>query len=398
MASPLKSSYDVVIAGAGPAGSSTAIRLAESGLSVLLVEKKKFPREKLCGEFISPECLPHFHELGILPAITQAKGTDLHETVFYARNGKGVSVKSEWFGNAGSQALGLSRAEMDSLLLEKARSCGVDVCEDTGIAGLVMEDARVIGVELKNTLLGAISVSARLAIDATGRTRSLSRRFERPALSKSPAKFVAFKTHLRGARIVDGSCEIYAYRGGYGGCNRVENDLVNLCFIAAASDTKNLGSDAERVMREVVFTNARAAEAMKNAEVVKPWLAVPIERFGRGELVPANGLISVGDAAAFIDPFTGSGILLALESAKIAASVVEENLNKDFDRLSAAYKKRYAEVFDKRLRVCSMLRHAAFVPFWAEATIAFLGMSVGLRRRIARATRFESEPPAVAGG
>jgi len=119
-------------------------------------------------------------------------------------------------------------------------------------------------------------------------------------------------------------------------------------------------------------------------------------RSGRGELVPANGLISVGDAAAFIDPFTGSGILLALESAKIAASVVADNLNLDFERLSAAYKKRYAEVFDKRLRVCSMLRHAAFVPFWAEATIAVLGMSVRLRRRIARATRFESEPPAVA--
>ena len=382
-------SFDIAIVGGGPAGSSAAIRLATAGLSVLLVEQKKFPREKLCGEFISPECLVHFGELGVMPEIAAAGGTDLRETVFFGRNGKGVAVRSEWFGNADSMALGLSRAEMDLRLLNRARETGVDVREETVVTGLIIENEKVVGIKLKDKSGTESSISAKLTIDATGRTRSLARRVKKPTEEKTPAKFVAFKTHLRGAHVAEGVCEIYAHHGGYGGCNRVEDNLYNLCFIASANDTKRLGSDATRVMREVVFTNKRAAEAMKNAVVAKPWLAVPIERFGRGSLVPATGLLTVGDAAAFIDPFTGSGMLLALESAKIASAAVVNNFGDafDFHKIADEYRRNYATAFDTRLRVCSMLRHAAFIPFLAEATIALLGISTNFRRRIARATR-----------
>ena len=386
----LPTKFDVAIVGAGPAGSSLAIRLASADLRVLLVEQKKFPREKLCGEFISPECRNHFEEIGVLPVMTTAGGTNLAETMFFARNGRSVAVQSEWFANAGSLALGLSRAEMDELLMNRARESGVDVREETAASGLLFDKERVIGLTLKGKNTDVYPVSAEITIDATGRTRSLARRFEKAGSAKKAAKFVAFKTHLRGAAVKSGACEIYAYRGGYGGCNRVENNLYNLCFIASSDDTKRLGSDAERVLRDVVFTNRRAAEAMRNAEVVKPWLAVPIERFGRGELVPAEGFLTAGDAAAFIDPFTGSGILMSLESAKIAAAAIIDSVG-DFDSLAANYRKNYAAAFDARLRFCSMLRHAAFVPFLAEATISLLALSAGLRRRIARSTRFSAE-------
>lgn len=381
--------YDVAIVGAGPAGSGAAISMANAGLRVLLVEQKKFPREKLCGEFISPECLVHFAELGVMPEISAAGGTDLRETVFFARNGKSVAVESSWFGDSDSLALGLSRAEMDLRLMERARAVGVDICDETSASGLLIDDDKVVGIKLKSKIGEETDVLANITIDATGRTRALARRFEKNTESKSPANFVAFKTHLRGARIAAGACEIYVYRGGYGGCNRVENDLYNLCFIASAADTKRLGSDAERVMREVVFTNKRAAEAMKDATVAKPWLAVPIERFGRGELVPAPGLITVGDAAAFIDPFTGSGMLLALESGKIAAAAIADgfSVGTDFQSVVEKYRHNYSATFDHRLRVCSLLRHAAFVPFLAESTISLLSLSTSLRRAVARSTR-----------
>lgn len=387
----LREKYDVAIVGGGPAGSSVAIRLANAGLSVLLVEQKRFPREKLCGEFISPECLVHFAELGVMQQISAVGGTDLSETVFFARSGKGVSIESSWFGSADTLALGLSRSEMDLKLLERAGTCGAEVRQETAAAGLLFEDEKVVGIKLKDKNGLDINVSARLTIDATGRTRSLARRFDKETV-KRPAEFVAFKTHLRGARVAAGACEIYAYRGGYGGCNRVENDLYNLCFIASTKDTKRLGSDAERVMREIVFTNRRAAEAMKDASVAKPWLAVPIQSFGRGTLVPAVGLITIGDAAAFIDPFTGSGMLLALESAKIAAgAVVSQFCNStEFHALSAEYRRNYSAAFDRRLRVCSLLRHAAFIPFLAESVISVLSLSTPLRRRLARATRLDA--------
>ncbi len=390
--SDLIEKFDVAIVGAGPAGSSAAIRLAKAGLSVLLVEQKRFPRDKLCGEFISPECLTHFDELGVMPAIKNAAGTDITKTVFFASNGKGVTIPSEWFGKTGSLALGLSRAEMDAQLLEQARIAGVNIREETNAAGLMIQNQRVVGINLRDRHGSEKEVGATFTIDATGRTRSLARRVENLTFEKAPARFVAFKTHLRGAGIGDNSCEIYSYRGGYGGCNRVEGDLYNLCFIASSDDTKRLGSNAESVMREVVFTNRRAKEAMRKADIAKPWLAVPIERFGRGDLVPANGLITVGDAAAFIDPFTGSGILLALESSKIASVAVVKAIKnrQEFDEFAVEYRINYAAAFDRRLSVCSMLRYAAFIPFLGDATIALLSLSVGLRRRVARATRFNA--------
>lgn len=387
-----RSNYDISITGAGPAGSSLAIRLANAGFSVVLIEQKKFPREKLCGEFISPECLAHFKELGVMDRMIEAGGTDLHETIFFGRNGKGVPVKSEWFGDFGSTALGLSRAEMDLKLLERAKTCGVTVLDDTSVTGLILERRRVIGLKVKDKFHTQIELFSKLNVDATGRTRALVRRLEKKTGNREAADLVAFKTHLRGAKTKTGACEIYVYRGGYGGCNRVEDDLYNLCFIATATDTKRLGSDAERVMREVVFSNKRAAAAMSEATVAKAWLAVPIERFGRGELVPAEGLITVGDAAAFIDPFTGSGMLLALESGKIAASSISKTFSNgfSFEDLATDYKRNYSAAFDRRLRACSILRHAAFSPTLAETTISILKLSENIRRRVARSTRFNA--------
>src|SRR2546426_6400348 len=163
------SDYDVIIAGGGPAGASAAIHLAARGARVLLAEQKKFPREKLCGEFISPECALHFERLGVIDRMLAAGPARLNETVFYARTGKSVCVPSAWFGANGS-ALGLSRAEMDERLLRRAGEAGVTVLEDAPVADLLFENAEVRGVRLKSPG-NQISYRAPVTLDATGRAR-----------------------------------------------------------------------------------------------------------------------------------------------------------------------------------------------------------------------------------
>jgi flavin-dependent dehydrogenase len=384
--------YDVIIAGGGPAGASAAIHLAQGGARVLLAEQKKFPRAKLCGEFISPECTPHFERLGVAGQMFAANPAKLTETVFYSRQGKSVSVPSAWFGAHGV-ALGLSRAEMDERLLRRASAAGAEVLEDAHVVNLLLAKDRVEGLTIKYAGSEA-GYRAPVTIDATGRTRALARRFGKSQnqTKSHRATLVAFKAHLLNARVAPGACEIYFYRGGYGGLSSIENGLSNLCFIASAPAVRECGPDAERVMRAVVCQNRRAAYALEQARACTPWLAVSLEGFGRHKVTPASGLLSIGDAASFIDPFTGSGMLMALESGELAAGVISDHLpairlGAGVVDLEARYRAAYKTRFHSRLRVCSMIRRAAFVPGLAQMAIRVFGTSDHLRRRLSRATR-----------
>jgi len=370
--------FDVIIAGAGPAGASAAIHLARHDLRVLLVEQKKFPRPKLCGEFISPECQKHFENLGVAEAMHNSAPSALAETVFYSTRGHHVSIPSTWFG--GTAALGLSRAVMDDVLLRHAQACGVHVIENATINEPIVDDKTVRGIRLKEN-----EYFAPLTIDATGRARILSKKLN-PDEPKSKRKLIAFKAHLRNTCVAANACEIYFYPEGYGGLSTIEGDISNLCFIISAEQVKRHHSNPDGIVREVIMKNQRAAFTLANAELESEWLSASWERFGRRQPNPANGLIAIGDAAAFIDPFTGSGMLMAFESGELAANVIVRHRDK-LPHIGTAYSEAYVQKFDSRLRISGWLRRAAFKPRLAGLGIAICGASKHFSSRIARATR-----------
>jgi flavin-dependent dehydrogenase len=381
----MKDRYDVIIAGAGPAGSSAAIHLATRGLSVSLVEQKKFPRPKLCGEFISPECQDHFEKLGVTRSIICTDPASITETVFYSSRGHQVTVPSTWFG--GRMALGLSRAVMDEVLLRRAAAVGVDVIEGATVIGPRTNTDSVHGLKIK-TGTEEIEFEAPLTIDATGRARILARRLNHSQKQKQKPKLIAFKAHLQNTRVAPGACEIYFYRGGYGGLSSIESGESNLCFIISAEQVKRCNSDPERVMREMVMKNPRAAHTLRSAVTSSEWLSASWESFGRQSPAPAKGLLAIGDAAAFIDPFTGSGMLMALESGELAAEVILRYCDQlETPSLPADYTSAYNEKFYSRLRICSLLRRAAFRPRLTEWGVTIFGASERFRNRVARATR-----------
>jgi flavin-dependent dehydrogenase len=238
-----------------------------------------------------------------------------------------------------------------------------------------------------------------LTIDATGRARTLARMAERICSIRARsqrAPMVAFKAHLKDTRVSPGVCEIYSYRGGYGGLNSIENGLSNLCFIANSRDVRACRSDADRVMREIVCQNQRASFTLANARVTTDWLAVSLEGFGRRSAAPVDGLLTIGDAASFIDPFTGSGMLMALESGELAAGIISQDLPRLHDAartrvLAKTYTESYEQQFNSRLRLCSLFRRAAFMPGMADVAIRFFGASDTLRRHVSRATRSRTE-------
>jgi menaquinone-9 beta-reductase len=384
-------SYDAIIVGAGPAGVSTSIYLSQAGFNkILLIEQKKFSREKLCGEFISPECLAHFDKLGVLEKI-KTNATNITETILYSRNGSSVVIPSNWFGTG--SAVGLSRSEMDSRLLERAREVGIEVMEETHVTGLVTEAGQVRGVTCRGN---SSEYKAPVTVDATGRGRVLSKYLERLVniKHKKRAKLIAFKAHLENTRGAKNCCELYFYKGGYGGLSPIENGLSNLCYIVPAEVVKRYGSNAEEIMHGVVTSNKRALETLSKAHACSKWLSVAIDSFGSQDPAPIDGLISVGDAAAFVDPFTGSGILMALDNAELAAKLIASHLRTSNEALALSllrneYKYHYARSFNGRLRLGALLRKIAFGPhITVELAARMLNISLRARYKVVKATRY----------
>jgi menaquinone-9 beta-reductase len=374
----------IAIVGAGPAGSTLAIRLAQRGFETVLIEREKFPRHKLCGEFISPECLRHFRDVGVLDKIMSAGGDHIYETRFFEKGGRSVAVPSEWFGQ-GEFALSLSRAEMDHRLLERARECGAKILEGTTVAEIDLKDGSVTKLIAKRDDGTSLEIEADLFVDATGRSGSLARLTHEHRVP-TKALFIGFKAHVAGADLPKGMCEIYSFPGGYAGLSNVENDRANLCFLLRSEFVRGFSNNADEIVKEVVCKNARAGRTLRDQKAAAPWLAVSVNGFGTKDLVACRNVFTVGDAAAFIDPFTGSGMLMAMESAELLANTIAAN-NDSTTAIAAEYVSNYQRKFRTRLRVCSALRRTAFMPGFASAIVMSLNLSKTLRRSLTRATR-----------
>jgi flavin-dependent dehydrogenase len=378
----------IAIAGAGPAGSSLAIRLAQKGFETVLIERERFPRQKLCGEFISPECLVHFQELGVLDPMLSAGGDRIYETRFFETRGRSITVPTRWFGG-GNFALSLSRAEMDHRLLERAREVGVEVLEGTAITGLECENGSIVKMKARSADRDELYLGADIFIDATGRARVLAKLAAKQDYGRSPMStrpaIVGFKAHMTNAELPKRLCEIYSFAGGYAGLSNIEDGLANLCFLIKAETARTTG-DADEIVQRLVFRNERARQMLRNASATESWLAVSVDGFGTKDPAPAANLFTVGDAAAFIDPFTGSGMVMALESASVLANVLATNCGTP-ETIAADYLLNYRKKFSKRLGICSVLRRTAFMPNFATVAVALLGVSSRARQALAQRTR-----------
>ena len=375
--------FDVIIVGAGPAGTSLAIRLASKGMNIALIEKDKFPRHKLCGEFISPECIEHFRELDIDSTLLTSGGDRITETVFFAEQGESVSVPSDWFEPGAGGALGLSRAKMDEILMDNAKALGVAVFENSTLADVNFRQDKLERVTVRQGS-DELTFSSKIFVDATGRSRILSNLVT--GQKKRPSKWVAYKSHFTDVKLDPGVCEIYFFEGGYGGLSYVENGRSNHCFLIRSEVARKYGPRAEDVFESVVLRNSRASEAFQDATREFEWLAVAIDRFGIGSIRPASNVFAIGDSAAFIDPFTGSGMLLAFQSARLFANVAS-NEGPEPDKIAIRYRHEYQSLVRSRLRICGLMRKVSFSPFYANLVIQTLKRARPLREIIAKATR-----------
>lgn len=398
--------YDAIIIGAGPAGSTAAIKLAQSGYRILLLEKSRFPREKLCGEFITPECLNVFDRLGVRQQILDAGAQTIRRWTLFAPDGRGLDVPMEWIADGHPHAVGLSRAMMDLVLLERARELGVEIREGFHVSPRLYRDGSLNIIEGKANNAPIEQFAAPLVIDASGRNGVFSNQIQQIDQTNRPAnqsagkqevsrlegsRVFGCKVHLRKVEGLRGRGELFFFRDGYGGMSEVEGDRVNLCFLTTEATLLAAKGDRQRLLDLTLRSNAAAHSRLENAEIDGEWLGTGPITYGRRQTMP--GVLTIGDAAAFIDPFTGSGMLLAFTSGELAATVVSQSFTPgkfdtcDVESIINQYGDRHRAQFGWRLRVCSLLRGMAFKPATRNILVTILSRHQGLMKLAALSTR-----------
>ena len=379
--------YDIIIIGAGPAGTTAAIKLAQDGRQVLLLEKSRFPREKLCGEFITPECLDVFDRLGVRKRMFDAGAQVIRRFTLFAPDGRSLSVPMEWIAGGHPHAIGLSRAMMDWVLLERAREVGVDVREGFYVSPRLRREG---GLSLIEGKAGSTveSLSASLVIDASGRNGVFSNQVQQPVSRFKGSRLFGCKVHLRGVEGLHELGELFFFRDGYGGMSEIENDRVNLCFLTTEATLREAKGDREHLLDLTLRSNPASRRRLQHATIDGEWLGAGPLIYGRRRTMA--GVLTIGDAAAFIDPFTGSGMLLALTSGELAAKVVSEAFamgGREVAIIDQRYDALYRAQFGWRFRVSAMLRSLAFNPTARNALVTLLARHQNLMKLAALGTR-----------
>jgi len=398
--------YDVIIIGAGPAGSTVSTLLARAGLRALLLEKSRFPREKLCGEFITPECMNVFDRLGVRERIYDAGASIIKQWMLFAPDGRGVNVPMKWIADGRQHAIGISRARMDSILLERAREAGVDIREGFHVSPRLDRENGLSLIEGKADGETVERFSAPIVIDASGRNGAFSNPTALAALASlaSPAapaaqpaslfegsRLFGCKVHLRAVDGMRELGELFFFRDGYGGMCDVENGRTNLCFITTEATLREAKGDRERLLELTMRSNPAARRRLRNAVIDGEWLGTGPITYGRRR--PTPGVISIGDAGAFIDPFTGSGILLALSSGELAAEAISQAFSEgvsDVGVIAKRYDRLHHAKFSWRFRACAVLRAVAFSPTARNALVTAMTRWRPLTKLIAQSTRSQN--------
>lgn len=364
--------YDLIVIGAGPAGCSTAIDAARNGASVLLLERGRFPRHKVCGEFVSAESL-HLLEQLFAPEY-RALINDSPRIAKARIFSDGAEIPAEISPAAAS----IPRHDLDFALWQSALQAGVDARDQCTV-----QSAQRISQRFKISTATEAFESKALA-NATGRWSFLTSAAIREQSTRH--RWVGVKAHFRehdAARSVD----LYFFPGGYCGVQPVtapangEAAIVNACAMVRADVATNLG--------QVFAAHPALCSRASNWEPAMAQVSTSPLVFHEPEPVQ-DGMLQVGDSATFVDPFIGDGISLALRSGSLAARCLQPFYRNECSLPQAAadyarfYRRQLAPVFHASSKLRNFMKLPSFV---RRPVMSLLERTPAITRSLVRMTR-----------
>ncbi|MDN3673421.1 NAD(P)/FAD-dependent oxidoreductase [Flavobacterium branchiarum] len=332
----MKKNPDVVIIGGGLAGLTCGIHLSKMKLKVILIEKKEFPKHKVCGEYVSNEIKPYLDWLHL--KIQDLNPVTITQLELAAPNGKLIHCDLPLGG------FGLSRYTLDYHLYKKAIENGCEIIHDT-VEDINFEDDlfTITTSELKTFV-------TRFAVGAFGKRSNFDQKLHRKFILKK-APWLAVKSHYKG-EFPNNLVGLYNFEGGYCGVSKVENDIINICYLVNFDSFKKY-KNIDEFQVNIIYKNPHLKELFTNSKSLfeKP-LTISQISFEKKTAIE-NHILMVGDSAGLIQPLCGNGMAMAILSAKIASElIIEYHTQKNISRteLEDKYTKLWNYNFKKRLK------------------------------------------------
>lgn len=322
--------YDVAVIGAGPAGTSAAITAAGYGASVLLLEKGKFPRQRVCGEFVSAESLALLTSLLSATSGLLERAPRLHCARVFV-DGSMLEMPLE------APAASIPRIELDAALWNSAKAGGVDGREGHSVLTVEGPAPFAIRTADQNHFL------ARSLIDASGRWSNLNSR-PNENTAGSAGKWIGVKAHFRESAPAS-SVDLYFFAGGYCGVQPVAcggETRINVCAMIRSAVGKSLQETFPQ--HPALYKRSQGWHIATEMAATSPLIFYQPEPF-------TNGVLRAGDAAGFVDPFIGDGISLALRGGVMAAQSLRSffhgrsSLQQAGEMYEATYRRDLMHVF-----------------------------------------------------
>src|ERR671929_1358040 len=357
--------YDVIVMGGGPAGSSVAGILAREGRQVILFEKEIFPRHHI-GESLMTDTYWTFRRLGLLEKLKASPFVRKYSVQF--ANSAGKESRPFYFFEAvhheSAVTWQITRAQFDHLLIDHAAEQGAVVHQGMLVKQVLFEGDQAVGVEVQMQDGTREKFFAKVIVDATGQAAMLSNKFRwriRDPKLKKAVLYSYFKGAHREKDLNGGATLVLRTPLGSNGWFwyiPLENDITSVGVVADPEYlVKGRGQDLAKIFQEEVEKCEPCRRRIEGAERVDKIYSI-LDYSYRSKQNAGNGFILIGDAYGFLDPIYSSGVLLALKMAELAADAIHDAFR--HDDFSAARLGQYQAKLDRGIESMRKLVYAFY--------------------------------------